>query len=423
MSTALAIEDLESQLNSFDRATRQQALAELAAGADRGAVDCWPTRDWVNLHCHSFYSYNGYGLSPSAIVWEARKRGLAMVGLVDFDVLDGVDEFHAAGRLLGVKTIAGMETRAFVAPFKSREINSPGEPGITYHMGAGFISSTLSDPTARRVADDLAARSRGRNLALLDAVNIFLSPVILDYEMDVKPLTPSGNATERHICQAYQVKAEQVFPDPTERIAFWNEKLGTDVSAIINDPAKLQGTIRSQTMKSGGVGYQQPDEHTFPALESIDAFTKALKGIPMQTWLNGLSQGESDIEELMDLMAADGVCALNIVPDRNWNIADAEDKARKIAELEKIVARCDERGWPICVGTELNAPGLKFVDDFDAPELASVVASFRRGADILFGHSVALALGQPGYCEASFDSVTARNEHFARLGRDTPVLP
>jgi hypothetical protein len=419
MSTATDLAQLESQLNSFDHTRRDAALQELTA---EHSQDLPATRAWVNLHCHSFYSYNGYGLSPAGIVWMAKKLGLAMVGLVDFDVLDGVDEFHAAGRLLGVRTIAGMETRAYVPSFASREINSPGEPGITYHMGAGFISSQIDDPQAHAIAQDLAARSRSRNLALLAKVNEFLTPISLDYEQDVLPLTPAGNATERHICQAYQQKAERCFPETEARAAFWQEQLGCDVSDILNDPAKLQGLIRSKTMKRGGVGYQQPDQDTFPELSVINDFSKRLNGIPMQTWLDGTSQGEQDIEELMDLMAADGVCALNIVPDRNWNIADAATKARKVQELHAIVERCDARGWPICVGTELNAPGLKFVDDFDAPELAPVVDSFRRGAHILYGHSVALALDQPGYRQHP-GSITEKNDHFENLCKQHQSLP
>ena len=51
----------------------------------------------VNLHAHTFFSYNAYGYSPSKFAWLARKAGLAVAGIVDFDVLDGVDEFSMRG--------------------------------------------------------------------------------------------------------------------------------------------------------------------------------------------------------------------------------------------------------------------------------------------------------------------------------------
>ena len=42
---------------------------------------------------------------------------------------------------------------------------------------------------------------------MLARVNAYLDPVELDFERDVMPLTPNGNATERHLCEAYERKA------------------------------------------------------------------------------------------------------------------------------------------------------------------------------------------------------------------------
>jgi len=69
---------------------------------------------FVNLHCHTFFSYNSYGYSPTKFAWLARKAGLAVVGTVDFDVLDALDEFRRACRLLGLKGCSGLETRVYI---------------------------------------------------------------------------------------------------------------------------------------------------------------------------------------------------------------------------------------------------------------------------------------------------------------------
>ena len=106
--------------------------------ADAGAVRVESPRPWVNMHCHSFHSYNAHGFSPSRIAWEAHRRGLAAAGVVDFDVLDGLEEFQAARRLLDLPGCTGMETRVFVQEFAQWVINSPGEPGVAYTMGIGF---------------------------------------------------------------------------------------------------------------------------------------------------------------------------------------------------------------------------------------------------------------------------------------------
>jgi len=98
-------EQLERQLDSFDAVERERALVELCGKVGR----------FVNLHCHTFFSYNSYGYSPTKFAWLARKAGLAVVGTVDFDVLDALDEFRRACRLLGLKGCSGLETRVYTS--------------------------------------------------------------------------------------------------------------------------------------------------------------------------------------------------------------------------------------------------------------------------------------------------------------------
>ena len=425
-ATEKKIAELEGRLDRFDAGERAAALEELAGLAERGRVRLAEPADRVNLHSHSFYSFNALGYSPSHIVWRARREGLSVVGLVDFDVLDGVDEFLRAGRRLGIPAVAGIETRAYIPEFKTREINSPGEPGITYHMGIGFLRSAIEGAEAADFARALREGARARNMAMVGRVNPVLDPVALDYEADVLPLSPSGTPTERHLCVAYQDKAAAVFPDREARAAFWSERLGTSLeatSAMIDDPVKLQATIRAKTMKRGGVGYMEPAPESFPLMTDMNRFVAKLGAIPTITWLDGTSRGEQDIDELVELHVAAGAAALNIIPDRNWNIANPATKALKVAKLHAIVRMADARGLPISVGTEMNAPGLKFVDTFDAPELRPVVGSFLRGAWILRGHAVAMERDGRGYlsdwARDEFKDVHAKNEHFYRLGRES----
>jgi hypothetical protein len=53
--------------------------------------------------------------------------------------------------------------------------------------------------------------------------------VKIDYATDVLPLTPSGNATERHIVVAYIEAAARAFDRPAD---FWASRLGMDAAAV-----------------------------------------------------------------------------------------------------------------------------------------------------------------------------------------------
>jgi len=418
------VAELEARLDSFDRPQRDQALGDLLDLAQKGDVRLPEPQPKVNLHTHSFYSYNALGYSPTHIVWRARREGLTAVGLVDFDLFDGVDEFFKAGQRLGIPTVAGMETRATIPEFATREINSPGEPGIAYHMVMGVARSAIDDPWARDFADTLRASARRRNESVVQRVNAYLDPVVLDYTADVLPLSPSATPTERHLCVAYEKKAEAAFPDPADRARFWADRLGApeaQVADLFGDSRRLQALIRSKTMKRGGVGYQKPTPDTFPLMRDVNRLALAMGAVPTATWLDGTSAGEQAIDELLDLHVAAGTAALNIIPDRNWNIPDPNAKAVKVRNLYRVVEIADRRGLPLNVGTEMNAPGLKFVDDFEAPELAPVVQSFLRGADVMVGHTAAVLAGKEGYASQwareRFATPAQKNDYFARRGQ------
>lgn len=413
-SHANSVSELEQALDSFDPGTRQNALRLLCERAKRDPKLWPPPKPILNLHCHTFYSYNACGYSPASFAWRARKAGLAAAGVVDFDVLDALEEFLDAGRLVGLKTCVSVETRVFVPEFATRVINSPGEPGIAYHMGVGFTSRPQSD-SGKAFLDSLRRTVESRNRALVARVNTFTRPVELDYDRDVLPLTPKGNATERHICEAYERNAAKAFPDPGARTAFWRGKLG-DCPA---DSAKLQALIRSKTMKRGGIGYVQPGEGSFPLMADLNRFVLECGAIPTLTWLDGTSDGEQAIEELFEVAKSAGAAALNIIPDRNYTPGVND---QKLKNLYDVVALAGKHHFPIIVGTEMNAPGNKFVDSFETAELAPLVPVFLKGAHIAYGHCVLQRQSGLGYLSAwarqTFPTAAARNEFYEKLGRD-----
>jgi hypothetical protein len=258
-----------------------------------------------------------------------------------------------------------------------------------------------------------AAERRTRDLLL--RVNAFMRPVELDYGRDVVPLTPNGNATERHVCEAFERKTAQVFSDPARRAAFWREKLGEAAP----EGAKLQNLIRARTMKKGGAGYVQPGKGSFPLMADMNRFVLESGAIPTLAWLDGTSDGEKRLEELFQVGMASGAAALNIIPDRNYTPGV---KDRKLRNLYDVVALAEKHHFPVVVGTEMNSPGNKFVDSFATEELRPLAPVFLRGAHIIYAHSVLQRGSGMGYLSKwagkRFASVPAKNEFFERLGRE-----
>lgn len=413
-------------LNDFDREIRMASLRHLAEQARQGHVAIPEPGAIVNLHCHTFFSFNAFGHSPSALAWLGKCQGFRYMGIVDFDVLDGVDEFFAACDLLELRGTAGIETRCFLPEFAGHEINSPGEPGVAYHMGVGFASGDIP-ASAASLAGELRQRARSRNLALLERVNAFLDPVTIDYQADVLPLTPRGNATERHMVVAYLRAAQELAPDTA---AFWAERLELDRATVRElmgeggEAAEVQNAVRAKLMKRGGVGYVSPGPDSFPTIAQFHRLIEACGALPCAAWLDGTSAGEQAMDALLDLLVEQGVVALNIIPDRNWNIADPVLKKRKLDNLVAVVALAEELDLPLIIGTEMNSFGQKLYDDLDVPELQPLAGAFLAGAQFLYGHTMLLRHAGLGYQSAwarrHLPERRTRNDYYRRAGAAIP---
>jgi hypothetical protein len=414
---------LEKSLSDFNPFIRQQVIADISRQVNAGSIEVEAEKMAFNLHCHTFFSFNAYGYSPSGLAWLAKKKGFKALGIVDFDTLDGVSEFLDSCETLGVRGSAGIETRVFIPEFSTREINSPGEPGVCYHMGLGFTSTTVP-PAAVAMLNKLRQRANQRNREMISRINQYLEPVNLDYDLDVLPLTPAGNATERHMLTAYIRLVEKQVPDA---VKFWSKALGQtpeQIQGIIQDPAKISNLIRSKLMKRGGVGYTQPGPSTFPGIEEFHSLITACGALPCFAWLDGTSSGEKDIKELLDLVVSRGVVITNVIPDRNWNISDPEQRRLKVQNLVDFVHLAQEMDLPVNVGTEMNSPGNKLVDDFDVPEMLPLYPVFLDGAYFIYGHTLMqrhLGCGyQSVWAKSYFPGRHERNAFYTRVGRLTP---
>jgi hypothetical protein len=298
-------------------------------------------------------------------------------------------------------------------------------------MGIGFATGQVPEAVAPILAD-LGWRADQRNQEIMARVNDYLDPVNVDYQRDVLPLTPAGHPTERHMVVACvnaavgapprrAPDAGHTVPDPA---AFWAGKLGVapgEMAAIMSDSPSFQNLVRAKLMKQGGVGYVQPESGMFPSLEDFHKLIVACGALPCAAWLDGTTAVEQDPEEWLGFLIKKGVVSLNIIPDRNWNIADPEIKRLKIQNLYRIVEVARDLDLSLNVGTEMNSFGQKVVDDFDAPELAPVRQAFLDGAYLLYGHTTmqrALGLGyQSDWASSHLPTRHQRYEFYVRIGR------
>jgi hypothetical protein len=150
----------------------------------------------------------------------------------------------------------------------------------------------------------------------------------------------------------------------------------------------------------------------------MNRFVQEVGAIPTLTWLDGTSEGEKAIEELIQVAMSSGAAAINVIPDRNYTPGV---KDQKLQNLYDVVALAEKHHFPVIVGTEMNAPGNKFVDAFDTAELKPLVPVFLKGAHIVYAHSVLQRESGLGYlsnwAKKSFANTAGKNDFFEKLGR------
>jgi len=376
----------------------------------------------VNMHFHSFYSYNAEFWSPVRIAWESKQRALYASGIIDFDVLSGLEEFFKAGEILALRTNVGIETRAYLEEFAHKEIDSPGEPGVSYIAGTGFCKIPEKGSPEAETLEIYSRKATDRNIALIQRINRHVPEIALNYS-EVIPLTPSGNATERHIVSAYIRKSSEVFTEINERVAYWARILNLELEStreLLGALHRFEDVVRSKFAKKGGFGYVQPSRKTFPPVQDFFDFVKSCGAIPMESWLDGTSEGEKDGRALLELSVSKGAAALNIIPDRNWNIADSKQKAIKTRNLKVIIDTAVSMNLPLHIGTEMNKKGLPFVDDLGGADLNPYKKVFMEGARICVGHTIMGRFADFFYtgqnAESEFGHLEKRNRFFASVG-------
>lgn len=419
------VKDLEGQLSSFDAAARSEALGKLIALR----IPTTQERALVNLHMHTFHSYNADNWSPSRFAWEAHKAGLWAAGIIDFDDINGIEEFLQASELLGLRATAGIEIRTFMEPFGKVDIDSPGEPGVHYMAGSGMMKRPKPGSPEMAFLEGLRKTSEQRARDLVSRINAKIPEIAVDFDAVKKAKTPAGYVSERHLVSAYVEKAQAVFPVADRCAEYWAKVLGMEkgaVAALFANVPALEEKVRGKLMKKGGLGYEQPGPQTFPPTGEVYAWVKACGGVPMDSWLDGTSEGEKRAQELLECNRSLGARALNLIPDRNWNLKDPEDKKRKLENLSRVVALAVERHMPLHIGTEGNKAGLPFVDNLDGADLLPYKPLFLEGARILVGHALLARFADLPYAGDAAESefkrdYRAMNQFYSSVGALPPL--
>lgn len=377
---------LES-LNSRFTDERRQALNEAIASFQDGSVVRPHDTGWVNVLARTFFSYSYDNFSPARLAWEAVIRGLSVIGSADYGNLGALGELQLAGDALGIRATVSMETQTYVPDYADKEINCPGHPGFLRCLGVGFTRIPSLDCESGNLIASLPKQSRDRNIARIARFNPRLDPVCIDYGEDVIPLTPAGNANPEHLAAAYALKAMQIFPERDDRAVFWADVMGRppqEIEVLLDDEAAFRDALWEKLIRFSP---ETPQPDDYPNVDDFFTAVREAGAIPCLYWLGGFTDGEAEPVRLLDDAVNWGVRAVAIAPDSCWNIADSTEKENRLGAMANFIAEAKKHNLPILAGSPMSKAKQKFVDSFDAPELAPYFRDFTDGAFWLYGHA------------------------------------
>ncbi len=369
---------LVEQLNHAEPLTRLSALADILDLTEKPT----PVPEYVNNHVHTIFSFSPY--SPTKAVYMAAMAGLPTVGIMDHDSISGAREFIAAGKIAGLATTIGVETRCLTndTPLYGKRINNPDQDSIAYCAIHGIPHRHI-ETTAAFFAPYQAARLQ-RDRAMAERINDITAPhgVYFDFDRDVLPLSQAANGgtvTERHLLYALSLKLLSRF-ESDELISFIQDKL----TIVLNDKQKamlidVKNQYKAYDLLGILKGYMVSQFYInahdeCPHISQLTAFAKSIGAIPVYPYLGDITADitgdkkaqtfeDGYLDELMQAIKDLGFEAVAYMPTRNTK-----------EQLLRLQNLCKQYGFMQISGEDINTPRQSFIcEAYKQPEFRHLV--------------------------------------------------
>ncbi|MBN2323147.1 MAG: hypothetical protein JXQ30_05380 [Spirochaetes bacterium] len=349
----------------------------------------------INLHVHTNESYSVFR-SPTEAVWYAFTNGVGYFGINDHYTIAGHAEFGKACRIAGIRAVFSIEAIAMdhEAAADGRRYNDPNNPGRCYLIGKGVTRDLVTGERYDTILSRMKNAIQRRNRKIIELLNRHAAgkgyPVDLCYE-DVSALTPRGNATERHVVQAYCEKLDSLAGGKRNRLDIYRGAVGEAVSeATLSDPADLLNTVRAELVKAGKPCYVEEDPEAFASMEDLIGIYKEYGAVPTYPFMgHPVTEEEKDLDRLFRKVTGYRMYAFDLVEFRT-----------SLETASTIISYAENKGFPVFVGTEHNTKRLDpMVGEIARDPLLR--GYLKKSANFVLGHQILTRVLDYGYLTES----------------------
>ena len=323
---------------------------------------------YVNNHIHTTYSFSPY--TPAAAVEAAMNSGLKTAGIIDHDSVGGAKEFIEAGQRLGMPVTVGVECRVDMSgtPLNGKRLNNPDQKSVAYVTMHGIPHQNI-DKVDAFFAPYREKRNQ-RNRIMCRNISALTAPyqITLDFDQDVLPLA-TATVTERHILFALVKKIVAVYDTPEKVIDFicntmeisLSEKVKAQILAGRETPAFYEYDILGALKGNMVEKFYVDATEELPDVREFIQMVHENGGVAAYAYLGDVGDSvtgdkkaqkfEDDyLDLLFDVIADLGFDAVTFMPSRNTP-----------AQLDRLMAMCEEKGFFQISGEDINTPRQSFI--------------------------------------------------------------
>ncbi|MFO7933986.1 MAG: hypothetical protein R6U78_07890, partial [Bacteroidales bacterium] len=312
----------------------------------------------VNNHIHSPYSFSAFR-SLEESVRMADEEDVRVLGINDFYVTDGYEQFIATCRKYGVFPLLNIELIGISRQEQKNgiRVNDPNNPGRTYISGKGLAFPVDLPEQQREKLDRVVEESNRQVEEMIDLLNQWLIKKGVDISLSVDEIMQKHAfrlLRERHVAKALRVKLEEQAENEKELNQLISRTVGGDPSGFpVSNVAALEDELRARLLKSGGPAYVPEDERAFLSLEEILKLIRDAGGIPTYPLLLDGAKGhitefENDPERLRKILEDRAIHAVEFIPLRN-----------SFEKLKEYSEYFYGHGFTVSFGTEHNTTSMK----------------------------------------------------------------
>jgi hypothetical protein len=311
----------------------------------------------VNGHIHTPYSFSAFTEIKQAFEL-AIKENISILGINDFFVTDGYDEFYKYSLESRIFPLFNIEFISLSLDYQKQgvRVNDPNNPGRIYFSGKGLDYPASLPESFRAVIQSAIRESQRQVESMVIKTNEWLREIEADFLIDfqeIKKTFARNLVRERHIAKALRVEIFNRFQNPKERKLFLKKfYYGNEVTADIENSSAVENEIRNRILKSGGKAFVEENENAFLNLDIVTDIIQHAGGIPCYPVLlddpkGMMTEFERNKVDLFNELTRRNIFCIELIPQRNdYHI------------FKDFVHYFHDNGFIVLFGTEHNTPDL-----------------------------------------------------------------